>query len=203
MLLAGQIFQWLCKLNRVGLINMNKQRLLSLDGLGQHVDMATYFEIQKTLHEEAYLLDHEKLDQWCDMLDDDLIYWAPLRENKLRRERTPEITVDRCSLFEETKQLIEIRLRRNDSGMCWTEDPPTRHAYSVSNIQAFHTENADELEVHSVFTLYRSRFERDDSTLLGRRKDIWRKVGDKYLLAGRLILLQQSTLLVKNLNVFF
>lgn len=181
---------------------MTRDQLLALDAKGKHVDMQTFFDIQRFVNHEIYLLNHEVLDEWADNLEDDLIYWAPIRENILRRNRTPEITTARVSLFEEDKDSIMMRLKRNDSGMCWTEDPPTRQVTAISNLQVFHTDKADEFEVHTVFTLYRSRFERDDSTLMGRRKDIWRKVGDEYRLAGRLILLQQSTLLTKNLNVF-
>jgi ethylbenzene dioxygenase beta subunit len=181
---------------------MTKDQLLALDAAGSPVDMATFFEIQNSVNKEVYLLNHEKLDQWCERLEDDLIYWAPLRENILRRNRVPEISTFKVPLFEETKDSILMRLKRNDSGMCWTEDPPTRQVTAISNLQAFKTDKDDEFEVHTVFTLYRSRFERDDNTLMGRRKDIWRKVGNDFRLAGRLIMLQQSTLLTKNLNVF-
>ncbi|MBH0093671.1 3-phenylpropionate/cinnamic acid dioxygenase subunit beta [Pseudoalteromonas sp. SCQQ13] len=176
--------------------------MLALDAKGKHVDIETFFSIQQYINKEAYLLNNEKLDEWYNSLEEDLIYWAPLRENILRRNRTPEITTFRVPLFEESKDSIAMRLRRNDSGMCWTEDPPTRQVTAISNLEVFHTDKVDEFEVHTVFTLYRSRFERDDSTLMGRRKDIWRKVGNDYRLSGRLILLQQSTLLTKNLNVF-
>ena len=155
---------------------MTRDQLLALEAKGEHVNMQTFFDVQRFVNHEIYQLNHEN--------------------------RTPEITTARVSLFEEDKDSIMMRLKRNDSGMCWTEDPPTRQVTAISNLEVFHTDKADEFEVHTVFTLYRSRFERDDSTLMGRRKDIWRKVGDEYRLAGRLILLQQSTLLTKNLNVF-
>lgn len=181
---------------------MNKEQLLALDATGKPVGIDVFFTIQQYVNQEAYWLNHEKLNEWCDSLEDDLVYWAPLRENILRRNRTPEISPSKVPLFEESKDSIIMRLRRSDSGMCWTEDPPTRQVTAISNLEIFHTDKVDEFEVHTVFTLYRNRFERDDSTLMGRRKDIWRKVGNEYRLAGRLILLQQSTLLTKNLNVF-
>ena len=180
-----------------------KETLLTLKGQGTPVDHTTLSDIERQLYKEARLLDSEDMHQWCDMLAEDLVYWMPIRENHMRKYRQPELAVNRCALYDETKEFILVRLRRNDSGMCWTEDPPTRHVYAISNIEVFETVGPDEFEVHSVFTLYRSRFERDDSTLMGRRTDIWRRTESGFLLAGRLILLQQSTLLVKNLNVFF
>lgn len=184
---------------------MNRETLLALNGENENVSMALCYQIQQFLYREARLLNSEQLDKWFANLADDLVYWAPLRENRLRKnqKRDPEISIDRCSLFEEDKQSIAIRLKRLDSGKCWTEDPPTRQVYAVSNVEAFHTNTENEFEVHSVFTLYRSRFERDDSTLMGRRKDILRKEASGFKLAGRLILLQQSTLQAKNLSAFF
>jgi ethylbenzene dioxygenase beta subunit len=38
---------------------------------------------------------------------------------------------------------------------------------------------------------------------MGRRRDILRRRGDSFQIARRLILLQQSVLLTKNLSVFF
>ncbi len=181
---------------------MTKDQLLALDANNQPVDIETFFAVQRFVNRETYWLNHEKLHEWTESLEEDLVYWAPLRENIMRRHRAPEIAASKVALFDETKASICLRLKRNDSGMCWTEDPPTRQVTAISNLEVFHTDKADEFEVQTVFTLYRSRFERDDSTLMGRRKDIWRKVGDEYRLAGRLILFQQSTLLSKNLNVF-
>ena len=184
---------------------MNRETLLTLNGEGQHVDQRTLFDVERWLYREARQLNNEQLREWYDNLSEDIAYWAPIRENRFRRntKKTPEITLDRCALFDETKETIDIRLGRIESGMCWTEDPPIRQVYAITNVEAFHTEKDDELEVHSIFTLYRSRFERDDSTLMGRRKDILRKVDGKFQLAGRMILLQQSTLLAKNLSSFF
>ncbi len=184
---------------------MTKEILLAMNGEGENVSMELSHKIEQHLYREARLLNTEQLDTWFESLADDLIYWAPIRENRLRKneKRMPEISVNRCSLFEEDRGSIAMRLKRLNSGKCWTDDPPTRQVYAIGNVEAFHTEKDNEFEVHSVFTLYRSRFERDDSTLMGRRKDIIRQTDNGFKLVGRLILLQQSTLLAKNLSSFF
>jgi ethylbenzene dioxygenase beta subunit len=184
---------------------MNKERLLNMNGEGQAASLEMHHEIQQHLFAEARILNNEQLDLWFENLADDLIYWAPIRENILRKNaaKKPEISISRCALFDESKSSIAMRLKRTDSGVCWTDDPATRQVYAISNVEAFHTDTDNEFEVHSVFTLYRSRFERDDSTLMGRRKDILRQENGKFKLAARLILLQQSTLLAKNLSSFF
>lgn len=186
-------------------VALKKEVLLALDGKGKSASMQLTHDIQQHLYKEARLLNNEQLDLWYEGLADDLVYWAPTRENIFRKNQNKrsEFAVNRCALFDEDKNSIAIRMKRIDSGMCWTEDPPTRQVYAVSNVEAFHTERDDEFEVHSVVTLYRSRFERDESTLMGRRKDILRQENGEFKLAARLVLLQQSTLLAKNLSCFF
>jgi ethylbenzene dioxygenase beta subunit len=127
----------------------------------------------------------------------------PLRENRRRRTKGREITPDHMAFFDERKADIDLRLQRLESGMAWIEDPPTRHVYSITNVEAFTTPIPGEYEVHSIFTQYRNRSEHDESTLMGRRRDVLRAGGDTFMVARRLILLQQSVLLTKNLSVFF
>ncbi|WP_020398651.1 3-phenylpropionate/cinnamic acid dioxygenase subunit beta [Kordiimonas gwangyangensis] len=182
---------------------VTKEQLLELRAAGPMTDLALAFRVSQFLAMEARLLDEERFREWFDLLDEDLCYWAPLRENRFRRDRTAEIRSDSVALFDETKASINLRLGRVESGMVWSEDPPTRHVYSVSNIECFCRETDDDLEVHSVFHLYRNRSDRDDSHLMGRRRDILRLRNGDFRIAGRLILLQQSTLMSKNLNVFF
>ena len=179
------------------------ETLLSLKGDGSAVDGQTHFEISDFLNKEARMLDEERYRDWFELLADDLRYWVPLRENRFRRDATAELDRKATALFDETKDTVDLRLQRLESGMAWAEDPPTRHVHMISNIEAYRLEPADTFEVHSAFVLYRHRIERDDSTLFGRRRDVIRRNEQSFQLAGRLVLLQQSTLLTKNLSAFF
>jgi len=183
---------------------MCTKTLLRLDGTSAQVGSEALCDIQRALYKEARLLDEERLDEWLEMLHDDLVYWMPNRENFTRRFTAIDIDPRRVALFEETKNSMIMRIKRNQSGLCWTEDPPTRHVYSISNIEGFVTDMENCFEVHSIGCLYRNRSERDSSTLFVRRKDLWKanSAAGMQLLA-RLVLLQQSTLRAKNLSVFF
>jgi ethylbenzene dioxygenase beta subunit len=152
---------------------------------------------------EARLLDEERYRDWYDLLADDLFYWAPTREDRYRRDRTPEIRPDGMAFFDDRKPDIDVRIKRLETGMAWSEDPPIRHVYAISNVEAFETGVDDEFEVHSVFVQHRHRSAHDTSTLFGRRRDVLRRQGDGYLIARRLILLQEALLSAKNLSVFF
>jgi len=177
--------------------------LLAMHGDGRPVEDVVLLRIQRFYNLEARLLDEERHDAWYKLLADDLFYWMPLRENRFRRDKRPELDAENMALFDESKADIAMRIGRLNSNLVWTEDPPTRHVYSVSNIEAFETATADEYEIHSTFVQYRNRSEHDEAMLAGRRRDLLRAVGDGFQLVRRLILLPQSVLLTKNLSAFF
>lgn len=178
-------------------------RLLAFRGEGTPVADALHREIERFCHREARLLDEERYDDWYALLADDLFYWMPLTENRFRRDKRPLLDPGAMALFDERKADIAMRIGRLASKLVWTEDPPTRHVYVVSNIEAYETEVAGEYEVHSCFVQYRNRSEHDEATLVGRRRDLIRRVDGGFQLAGRLILLPQSVLLTKNLSALF
>jgi ethylbenzene dioxygenase beta subunit len=170
---------------------------------GTPVSDLLLLKIERFLRKEARLLDLELYRQWYDLLAEDVFYWMPLRENRQRRDKRRELEPSNMAFFDERKADIDLRLRRLESGKAWIEDPAGRHVYAITNVEAFATENPAEYEVLSVFTLYRNRSNHDESTIMGRRRDVLRSHGDDFLIARRLILIQQSVLLSKNLSVFF
>jgi ethylbenzene dioxygenase beta subunit len=178
-------------------------QLLALQGSGAAVGDALLLRIERFYRMEARLLDAEDFRSWYALLADDLFYWAPLQENRFRRDKRPVINADNMAFFDERKADIAVRIGRLSSNLVWTEDPPTRHVYIISNVEAFETDVPGEIEVHSTFIQHRNRSEHDEATLYGRRRDILRVQGEGFQIARRLILLPQSILLTKNLTTFF
>lgn len=178
-------------------------QLLAMRGEGSPVDDEMLRRVERFYRLEARLLDEARHDEWYRLLADDLFYWMPLRENRFRRDPRPQFDPAAMALFDESKADIAVRIGRLDSGLVWTEDPPTRHVYLVSGVEAFATEIPGEYEVHSVFLQYRNRAEHDEAALCGRRRDLLRDVDGSFQIARRMILLPQSVLLTKNLSAFF
>ena len=179
------------------------EQLLTPWGGGAAVGDALLLKIERFLRKEARLLDLELYREWFGLLSEDLFYWMPLRENRRRRDKRREIDPANMAYFDERKSDIDMRLQRLESGKAWIEDPAGRHVYAITNVEAFETATSGEYEVLSVFTLYRNRSLHDESTIMGRRRDVLRVAGDDFVIARRLVLLQQSVLLSKNLSVFF
>lgn len=176
---------------------------MALRGEGAPVSDSRLLSIERFCRMEARLLDEEAYPAWLDLLADDLYYWMPVRHNRYRADAAGEIDVNGMAFFDDRKRDVVQRIARIASGKVWGEDPPTRHVYIIGNVEAFETNVAGEYEVQSTFIQTRSRGEHDETTLIGRRKDILRAVGDGYQIAGRLILVSQSTLLSKNLSALF
>lgn len=179
------------------------EQLLAMTGDAEPAGDDVQRSIERFYAREARLLDEERYEAWYGLLADDLFYWAPLRENRFRRDHRREIAPENMALFDDTKADIAVRLGRLGSKLVWTEDPPTRHVYAVSNIEVFSTTATDEFEAHSVFIQYRNRAEHDEALLCGRRRDLLRFKSGRIEIVRRLILLPQSVLLTKNLSAFF
>ena len=107
-------------------------------------------EIEQFLFAEAALLDGRAWRAWLALLADDLRYRMPLRFNRLARQRDHEYSRDDESfLFDETKDSMDMRIRRIETGMAWAEEPPSRTRHMVTNVRIEAIDATDELLVRS------------------------------------------------------
>ncbi len=173
-------------------------------------------EIEQFLYREARLLDDRQFHQWVDLFTDDVRYWIPLRSNRYpaiskaisirdgsRYEEEDLSKEDELAIMDETKESLERRIARLDTGMAWAEDPPSRTRHLISNIEVHPGEQASELKVYSNFIMYRNRAERDQDFYVGSREDVLRRVESAWKIAYRKIILDQNVLLAKNVSNFF
>ena len=162
-------------------------------------------EIEQFLYRESRILDDRRYEEWYELLADDLHYFMPTRYNRLKREADKEFSApDEAAFFDEDKGSIAMRIRRLNTGMAWAEDPPSRTRHMVSNVVIRPMAN-DEYEVDCYYMLYRSRLEREVEIFVGMRHDRLRRA-DKpagFQVARRVIILDQTILLARNLSFFF
>jgi 3-phenylpropionate/cinnamic acid dioxygenase small subunit len=71
----------------------------------------------------------------------------------------------------------------------------------VANVQVLPAGPA-EVEVKSRFLIYRNRVETETDLLVGKREDTLRRVDGTWKIARRMVVLDQSVLLAKNLTFF-
>ena len=173
-------------------------------------------QVEQFLYREARLLDDRQLHQWLELLTDDVKYWMPIRSNRYPVNSKAISILDGSSyeesdlskegelaIMDETRDSLQRRVDRLDSGMAWAEDPPSRTRHFVSNVEVEPGDREGELKVYSNFIMYRTRAETEQDFYVGSREDVLRRVGGSFKIAYRKITLDQNVLLAKNVSNFF
>ena len=62
-------------------------------------------DVDQLLVREAWLLDHQRLDEWLGLFTDDAVYWVPLQMDQAEPFTT-------ASLIYDDRRLLEIRVRQ-------------------------------------------------------------------------------------------
>ncbi|MET8948901.1 3-phenylpropionate/cinnamic acid dioxygenase subunit beta [Streptomyces sp. NPDC004542] len=163
-------------------------------------------DIEQFLYHEADVLDDCEFREWLVMLAPDIHYWAPVRENRLYRERDKQIAAPGTSAhFDENFAHLSQRVERLYTHMAWCEDPPSRTRHLITNIRVRETAVPDEWDVQSSFYIHRTRTERDHDWNVGRRYDVIRRADNAhgFQVARRTVLFDVATVLTKNLSLFY
>src|SRR5437870_441844 len=71
----------------------------------EHGGVVSRPDVDQLLVREAWLLDHQRLDEWLGLFTDDAVYWVPLQMD----QAVPFTT---ASLIYDDRRLLEIRMRR-------------------------------------------------------------------------------------------
>lgn len=152
---------------------------------------------------EARLLDERRFHEWLDLLADDLYYFMPRRMNVFRRDLDKEFSKPgEMAIFEENKKSMLARVMKLDTGMAWSEDPPSRTRHLVGNLIVEPQENG-EVKAQTAFIIHKSHLETDLELYSGSRDDVLRRTDSGLQVFSRTIKLDANVLLSKNLTIFF
>ena len=167
-------------------------------------DLLLQHELEQFLYYEASLLDARRFHEWLTLLADDVEYWMPVRTTRMRGDEEYEFArPGESAFFDETKALLEERVRKLDTGVSWAEDPPSRTRHFVSNVRIVERPSPTEVRLDVAFFVYRSRLAQDEDMWVGRREDTLRREGASWKIARRHLFLDQVSLRSKNLSIFF
>ena len=178
---------------------------MSSQKLGQDL----WHELMQLYIHEAWLLDDRKFREWLELFTDDIFYFMPRRLNVQRADSAKELSQPGdLAIFDDDKTYLTMRVERLETGMAWSEDPPSRTRHLVGNlvVERMHGDsdsNNDEVKVKTAFILYRTHHETDENIFAGSREDILRRVDGAWKIAKRIIVLDSNVILAKNLSVFF
>ena len=93
-------------------------------------DLNLLTSVEQFLYEENELLDELRYDAWVEMFTPDAVYWVPSNSDKTDPMR-------HVSLIYDDVRRIRERIARADSGMFWSQDPPTRTTRLIGGVQVF------------------------------------------------------------------
>ncbi|MFE9328461.1 aromatic-ring-hydroxylating dioxygenase subunit beta [Nocardia sp. NPDC052278] len=174
--------------------------------------MLLQHQVEQFLYREARLLDRWQWSTWLELFAEDVLYWMPVRKNRLRRQRDQDEVPQGIEMahFYDNFESLQMRVNQMHSGTHWAEDPPSRCRHLVSNVivtpcgehSSAAVESA-EFDVVSNFLLYRNRLESETDIWVGERRDVLRVVNSDFKIAKRTILLDQNVVQSKNLSVLF
>src|SRR3989442_10680551 len=71
----------------------------------EHAAVVSRPDVDQLLVREAWLLDHQRLDEWLGLFTDDAVYWVPLQMDQAEPFTT-------ASLIYDDRRLLEIRVRQ-------------------------------------------------------------------------------------------
>ena len=161
------------------------------------------YAVEQFYYEEAALLDAHRYADWAALFTDDTHYFMPIRRTRTRRELDKEFTKPgEMAYFDDDKMILLGRVAKFESGTSWAEDPPSRTRHMVHNVRVI-DDRGDELDVESNFHIYRTRLKSEEDAWVGSRQDTLRVHEDSFHIAKRVILLEQTVLLARNLSTFF
>ena len=155
-------------------------------------------EISDWLYHEAELLDDGRYRDWLSLLAEDLRYTVPLRVTR-EREAVSDVIVGMAHQDDDW-DAMEMRVMRLETDYAWAEDPPSRSRHFITNIRVAAGQTEGEYLVKSNLLLYRTRGDAPVYDLLpGQRTDTLRRVDGELLLARRIVMLDQTTVMTHNL----
>ncbi len=165
------------------------------------INESTFRELEAFIYKEAELLDNHQYDQWLELWDEQATYRMPVRVTHTKRQQDQEFQED-FGHFDETKEMLGMRINRLKTSTAWAEDPPSRTRHFVTNLR-INSLNNDQYELKTNLMLYRNRSDAADHDILSaERQDIVYQKDGEWRFVQRVIYLDQATLGTLNLSIF-
>jgi 3-phenylpropionate/cinnamic acid dioxygenase small subunit len=173
----------------------------SLLGGRIHSNDPVHAEIYDFLVDEAILLDHNRTDDWYELLAEDLIYRMPVRRTVHRDQGLGFDPV--MAHFDDDHASMTVRIKRLHSLSAYSEDPPSRVRRFVSNVRVHELDAPGEYAVTSYVLALRSRWDKSEFDFIPcQRDDVLRRHGASFKIARRIMYADQSVLGTPNLAIF-
>jgi 3-phenylpropionate/cinnamic acid dioxygenase small subunit len=160
-----------------------------------------FHEVEQFYFREARLFSEHRYREWLQsMVDEKIHYWMPIFEDRLKNDRRPmpELVP---AVYDDDYADLDDRIARLETGLVWTEDPPSRIRHLVTNVEAYDASGSGEIEAYSNFLVCRNRLEREETILIGGREDrLVRRGGELRILRRKIVVPQR---VVQDTNLYY
>lgn len=95
---------------------------------------ALFRDLDAFIYEEAELLDDQKFEEWLQLWDEQARYRMPVCVTHTKRQKSEEFQ-ENFGHFDESKEMLSMRIKRLGTSAAWAEDPPSRTRHFVSNLR--------------------------------------------------------------------
>ena len=142
-------------------------------------------EIQEFLYREAWLLDTYRLQEWYELLADDIRYWIPTIETVRGSNERFRDDVPYYHLVDWDKRIIGMRLAQMQTGLNHCEIPASVAQRLIANVFVEDGARDDEVTAHSNVQATLVRHGVFETVFKGRRSDRLRRTDGRWQIAER------------------
>ncbi|PCI66835.1 MAG: aromatic-ring-hydroxylating dioxygenase subunit beta [Piscirickettsiaceae bacterium] len=165
------------------------------------INESLFREIEAFIYREAELLDNHQHGEWLELWDEQASYRMPVRVTHTKRQHDQEFQ-ENFGHFDETKEMLGMRVKRLSTSTAWAEDPQSRTRHFVTNLRINELDNG-QYELKTNLMLYRNRSDNAGHDILSaERHDTLHKVEGEWRILKRVIYMDQATLGTLNLSIF-
>lgn len=159
------------------------------------VNNELYLDICRFYYREARLFSASNYREWLEtMVDKDIYYWLPIFEDRHKRDRMP-LPEFPPAIYQDNYEDLDQRIQQLETNLVRRIDPAVRIRHLITNVEAFHADEAEEFDTFSNFLVCRNRREREETMMVGGREDRLRKGPDGYRIVRRKIIIPQRVIL--------
>lgn len=171
------------------------------------VDAETHRRVEEFLYREAELLDSFMLEEWLELLDEDVRLEVPVRSARHPGSERPEFSAE-ANYLRDDYEMIRERVGRLAKEYAWSENPRSRIRHVIGNVRVLETDG-DVLTVANNQHVFRSYGDTPDHDLLSaQRHTTLRTEGPPdadgewdFTISHRTVYLDHAVLNTKNLTL--
>lgn len=159
-----------------------------------------YLEILQFYYKEALLQDNRRYKEWLELLDEKITYRMASRFTK--EKGSGSAVLEENGYFDADMRTLELRVKREETGYAWAENPPTRTRHLVSNV-VIEDSKSGRHTISNCVVLYLNRGDNPAYEVLTyERRDVLKSTNKSLRLVSRLIIPDQTVLNLQGISFF-